>query len=146
MKRYSLANYILSIESNDATIRSLFGTISIGGEGSYMGSVKVEVPQDLWSTEGYATGAWVHNKNLDRSGTVAVELSQLSDAVQKFIRLCNLYYSGGYGSLSMVLTNTAGTKIATCTDCLPKNIPGQEFGDTAAKQTWTFTCGKIVYN
>lgn len=146
MKRYSLANYILSIESNDATIRSLFGTLSIGGEGSYMGSVNVATETDLWSTEGFSTGAWVHNKNLDRHGKVTVSLSQLSDAVQKFIHLCNLYYAGNYGSLSMVLTNVAGSKICTCTDCLITGIPSQDFAETAGRQSWVFTCGKIVFN
>ena len=101
--RYSLANYILSIDSNDERIKSLFGTISIGGEGSYLGSIAVGLATSMFSTSGYPTGGWVHNKNLDRHGTTTVTLNQLSDKVAKFIQLCKLFYQEDYDGFTLSL-------------------------------------------
>lgn len=145
MKKYSLADYRVSIDSNDATVKSMFGTISIGGEGSYLGNVSVSQKSELWSTKGFATGAWVHDKNLDRTGKCQLQLHQLSNDVVKLIRLCNVFYSGNYGSLTIIVSDNLGNKVASCTDCFIEKIPDQEFSDTSGSQTWSFTCGKVVF-
>lgn len=145
MKRYSLANHILSIESNDPAIRNMFNVISIGGEGSYTGSINVSQQNNLWETEGFATGGWVHNKNLSRCGTVTVNLSQLAEQVAKFIQLCNTFYSADYEGFTLTITTNEGRKIATCTDCYIQKIPDQNFSETAGRQDWTFTCGHIAF-
>lgn len=144
--RYSLANYILSIDSNDERIKSLFGTISIGGEGSYLGSIAVGLATSMFSTSGYATGGWVHNKNLDRHGTTSITLNQLSDKVAKFIQLCKLFYQEDYDGFTLSLSDINGNKIATMVDCYISQIPQQDYGDSAADQTWTFNCGQINFN
>lgn len=146
MKRYSLANYILSIDSNDSTIKNMFGTISVGGEGNYLDSISISLGNNLWDTTGFATGAWVHNKNLSRVGTASLNLSQLSDSVSKFIKLCNTYYSGDYDGLTLSVVDNQGNKICTCIDCYIQKIPDQEFGATAGMQNWVFTCGQISFN
>ena len=144
-KRYSLANYILSIEPQDQTLKQMFGTISIGGQGSAVGSVKVAQQTDMWSTKGYATGAWVHSKNLDRHGTCNVTLKQLSNEVMKFIKLCNVYYTANFDGCTLTLTDAKGNKVATCEDCYIQKISDQEFGEEAADQDWAFTCGKVSF-
>lgn len=146
MKRYSLANYILSIESNDPTIKNIFGTVSVGGEGNYLESMTISQTNDLWTTSGYATGAWVHTKNLSRIGTVEVSLSQLSNQISKFIKLCNTYYTGDYDGCTLTLTDNLGNLIATCVDCYIQKIPDQGFQSAAQNQSWTFTCGQITFN
>ena len=115
MKRYSLADYRVSIDSNDPTIKSMFGTISIGGEGSYLGSIGVSQNSNLWNTKGFATGAWAHDKNLDRTGKCQIQLHQLSNDVVKLIRLFNVFYSGNYGSSTIVVSDNLGNKIASHT-------------------------------
>ena len=145
MKRYSLANYILSIEPADPTIKSMFGTISIGGQGSYLGSIRLSVKTDLWTTKGFATGAWVHDKSLDRTGTCTVNLHQLSDEVIKFIKLCNIYYGGDYNGCTLSVSDTNGNKVASCEDCYIQKPADQEFADTSADQDWIFTCGKVSF-
>lgn len=146
MKRYSLANYILSIDSNDSDIKSMFGAISVGGEGNYLDTITIGGLPNLWDTTGFATGAWVHNKNLSKVGTVTVNLSQLSDQVAKFKKLCNVYYSGDYDGLTLSLTDIQGNKVCTCVDCYIQKIPNQEFAATAGMQSWVFTCGQINFD
>ena len=143
--KYSLANYILSIDSNDPTIKNMFGAISIGGEGNYLGNIVVSIVNDMWSTNGYATGAWVHNKNLDRHGTVTVQLNQLSNQVAKFIQLCKIFYSGDYEGFTLSLSDINGNKIATGIDCYIQKIADQTYDSSASNQSWVFTCGQINY-
>lgn len=145
MKRYSLANYIMSISPTDVTLRSMFGTISVGGEGSYLGNIAVSQNSNLWDTKGYATGAWVHNKNLDRTGLATIQLNQLAQEVNKLIKLFNVFYSGDYAGSTITVSDLAGNKVATCTDCYIQKIADQSFSDTAADQSWTFTCGRVVF-
>ena len=145
-KKYSLASHILSIKPNDPAINSNFGTISIGGEGSALDSIIIRPGNQLWSTQGYPTGGWVHSKNLAKNGTVELSLNQLSDQVVKLVRLCETYYTADYDGFTLTLSTNDGTKLCTCTDCYIQAIPAQEFGAQAANQTWTFTCGKITFN
>lgn len=150
MAKYSLSKYILSIKpANDlAAATSDFGTIVIGGEGSYLDSISINTGGEMWKTTGYATGAWVHEKSLDKTGTVSISISQVSDAVQKFIRFCETFYNADYDGFTITLsTNETNKKlIATCTDCYIKGIPQQDFDASPKSQTWVFTCGKIIYS
>lgn len=145
MNRYSLANYIVSINPTDASIRSMFGTMAFGGEGSAIGSISVGIKDNLWSTKSYATGAWVHNKNLSRVGTVKISINQLAPPVQRFIKLCKLYYGADYNGFTITVADIAGNKVATCTDCFIEAIPSQDYNEEASDQSWSFTCGKIDF-
>lgn len=144
--RYSLANYILSIEPNDATIKQMFGTIAIGGEGSTTGSISLTPNETMYKTTGYATGGWVHDKSLNRTGVASITLNQLSKAVSKFIQMCKVFYADDYDGFTLSLSDINGNKVATCIDCYISKIPAQEFGATAADQTWDWTCGQINFN
>ena len=144
--QYSLADYILSIKPNDATLAQIFQKVDIGGEGSPVGSINVSLNSNLWSTTGFATGAWIHSKNLDRTGTIAINISQLSDNVAKFKQLVNVYYTGNYGGLTMSLIDSDGNEVCSAVDCRPVQIPAQDFSTTAQMQSWSFTCGKITIN
>lgn len=146
MKRYSLANYILSIDSNDPTIKNIFGTISVGGEGNCLDSITIGDIPNQWETTGFSTGAWIHNKNLSKTGKVTLSLSQLSEQVAKFIKLCNIYYSGDYDGLTLSLTDNQGNKVCSCIDCYIQKIPDQSFTTSSGMQSWVFTCGQINFN
>ena len=146
MKRYSLADYILSIKPNDPTINDSFGTITIGGEGSYTDSLSLNPTENLYSTTGFSTGAWIHDKNLSRVGTATLNISQMSEQVRKFIMMAETFYAGDYDGFTLTLSTNTGDKVATCVDCYIQKIPEQSFGRTASNQSWTFTCGKISFN
>lgn len=144
--KYDLSQYIVSISPADPTLRSLFGTISIGGEGSYTESITLSNNGNLFTTAPFATGAWVHNKSLDKTGTCTMSLSQLSRQVAKLLKFCMIYYSGNYDGSTITVSDISGNRVATCSDCYPQKFPDQVFGESSANQSWVFTCGKIVYN
>lgn len=144
--KYSLADYILSITTNDASLTQMFGNVTVGGEGSALDSISISTSQDLWNTTGFATGAWVHNKNLSRVGTVEVSISQLSEKVAKFKQMVNIFYSGDYDGFTFTLSDSYGNKVCTCVDVYPTKIPNQSFGSDAAMQSWSFTAGEITFN
>lgn len=169
--RYALADYQLTvtIPVNSATNTNDTGymqilqraglqsgtTITIGGPGegegkygSFVGSINVKRNKELWTTEGDATGSWVHNKNLDRTGTIDVEITQVSSQVVQLVYLCNAYesVSDAVGGLHLEIKNIAsGENIADAIDCYIAKAPDHPFGDTAAKLTFSFTCGRITY-
>lgn len=145
MKRYSLANYIMSISPTDATLRSMFGTISIGGEGSFLGNITVSQNNNLWTTKGFATGGWVHDKNLDRTGTATVQLSQLAPAISKLIKLFNIFYAGDYAGSTITVSDLNGNKVVTCSDSYIQKAADQSFGEASENQNWSFTCGKVTF-
>lgn len=146
--KYSLASYILTITLPESIRNKLkVNEIQIGGSGSYLDSIKLNFNGQLWSVKGDATGSWIHEKNLDRSGTADITLSQLSDAVSKFIKICNFMYTSqndDVNGCTLTLSTLNSRKIAVCNDCMISKIPPQEFGSTATDQTWTFECGQII--
>lgn len=145
--RYSLANYILSVASDDAKITKLFENVQIGGDGNALSSITIQTTDALWETESFATGAYVHNKNLSRVGTCEISISQLTDAVAKFKTFVNYFYTenGSDASITLTLNDSNNNPVATCKDCYPTQIPAQEFTAKAVEQRWQFTCGSITF-
>lgn len=143
--KYSLANYICNIKPNDPTLLTMFGTINIGGEGSTTETLSASRSNALFETTGYSTGGYVHNKNLSKIGTISLSLSQLANNVGKLKRLVNAYQSKDYAGLTITLTDSDGIVICTGIDCVPVQIPNQDFGSSAANQTWSFNCGELNF-
>lgn len=144
--KYSLANYILSIQPDDPALARMFNTVSVGGEGDALSTISISLDADLWSTDGFATGAWVHNKNLSRIGSISVTISQLSDRITKFKQMCNVYYNNDYSGFTLTLSDSEGNKVCTALDSYLTKIPEQSFTESAGTQTWNFTCGEITFN
>lgn len=144
--KYSLADYILSVKFDDAALNQMFGDISIGGEGDAVGSIEISRTQNMWETETFSTGAWVHNKNLSKAGTAVLNISQLSNKVERLKMMFNIYYTGDYGGCTLTLVDSYGNKVCTCTDSLIQTIPAQTFAETAGRQTWTFVVGAIDFD
>lgn len=146
MKRYCLANYILTADIPE-DIGFGTQTVSIGGEGSYMNTITVKLNKDLFTTEGDNTGSWVHVKNLNKTGTVEVSIKQVANSVAVFKALMNIYHNLNSEASGMTLTlrDTLNNTICICKDCLLTRVPDQSFENEPSNQTWTFTCGCIDY-
>lgn len=146
MKRYCLANYILTADIPEDIG---FGTqsVSIGGEGSYLNSITVSLSQNLFETSGDNTGSWVHTKNLNKTGTVVVSIKQVSDKITTFKTLVNIYSNLNTEAAGMTLTlrDMLNNTICVCEDCLIQKITNQTFTNSPESQSWTFTCGKISF-
>ncbi len=162
INRYSLTDYIVTINipaiENVPAKKFNIGGAGNTGDGSYLGEIKITRNVEAFTTEGDVTGSWVHNRNLNKTGTVELTIRQVADEVIKLILAANAYESvnntsrafrgqkgiditvsiPGYADLS--------TPFITCTDCMINKIPDQIFGETAAMQTWIFTAGKITFN
>ena len=152
--KYSLADYVVTLEANDASLRRVLDNkkFIVGGQGNPMEQITIEMNDDQWSTESFATGAWVHNKNLSKIGRITIRLSQLADYIDTFKNIVNIHYSGDYKGLTVAVVavndvNSAGSKpICTAKDCYFTKIPTQEYGKTAAMDDWVLTCGEISYS
>lgn len=162
MARYSLTDYILSvkvpeelrdvfIEDSNDTIDAASNIISIGGDGSYTGSINVTTNTAQFTTEGDATGSWVHNQSKDKTGTIRVTINQVSDKVLLLVRLYQTYYASNTTTEGLTLTISKATgngnqeSVCVGTDCLIGKIPDIDFGQTADNQDWNFTCGRITF-
>ena len=143
--RYSLANYVCTIKPNDPSLLSMFGIVNIGGEGSATDFLTASRNEPLFSTDSYSTGGYVHNKNLSKTGAIAISINQLATNVGKLKRLVNAYQSGDYDGLTITVTTSDGEIVCTGVDSVPTQIPTQEFRNTASNQTWTFNCGEINF-
>lgn len=147
MKRYCLANYILTV---DIPSDIGFGTqsVTIGGNGSYMDTFTVTMSQSMFTTQGDHTGSWVHVKNLDQTGQIQVTIKQVADDIAIFKALMNVYRSLDSEATGMTLTlrDTLGNTVCTANDCVIEKVPDQAFADEPASQTWTFLCGKITFD
>lgn len=147
--RYSLANYKLSIVQNDTELAAMFPALAIGGStgsGSYLDSISLSVNNNQWSTVGYATGGWVHEKSLDRTGTATITLNQLAPAISQFKRMSNVHYNGEYEGFTMTLVDSFDNEVARCIDCYFTKIPDQSVQERSQNQTWSVTCGQIIFS
>lgn len=145
--QYSLSNYILTIKLPEK-LSSEFGTsiISVGGEGSYLDKIEVKINKSQWNTTGDATGSWVHEKSLDRTGTCDISINMMSDKVSRFITLCNFYYGSDYDGLTLEISDNEGDTVVTCDDCLLTAIPSLVLQSSSQTQNWSFTCGRITFH
>lgn len=146
MKRYCLANYILTA---DIPTDIGFGTqsVSIGGEGSYTDTITVSMSQAMFQTQGDSTGSWVHVKSLDQTGQIQVTIKQVSDKIATFKALMNVYRNLDSEASGMTLTlrDTLNNTICIAEDCVIDKVPDQAFGNEPGTQTWNFLCGRITF-
>lgn len=152
---YSLTDYTLSVVVNDDLLSALGldssnNTITIGGNSSYVGQINIEARnQSMFSTEGDATGSWVHNKNKSRVGKISVQINQISEKVDLLTRILEYYYDAAsdIGGLTLRVNKLSGNTpivVAQGNDCYIENNPAKTYGNTAADQTWSFTCGEVI--
>lgn len=152
MARYSLANYkvALTLPSDFAAEVGLTGNeaLTIGGEGSYLDSVTVEMDNDTYNTKSDSTGSWVHDVNLSKTGKVTITINQMSDKIAKFKKITNLYSLSNvdYEGVTIAIDDNKANHIVNCSDCYFQKIPNQEFNQEAGTQAWVLTCGKIEFN
>lgn len=151
-RTYSLSRYILSITTSNLEYQKIIGAnFTLGGTGeiadNFLNSITFSTNGTLYTVKGNARGSYVFDKSLDKTGTVTVNLNQLSEAVARFKQLAEYMYTHDDDStLTMTLkAGESGEEIVTCTDCLIQSIPGQDFSSTSSDQTWTFVVGRINY-
>lgn len=149
MKQYSLLDYTISITLKKSTTDS--GTklnIPIGGAGNYLGSIKFAKDTDRITKTVDATGAGVFSFSNDHSGTVDIEITQVSDAVNEIIKtVFNKYITGNDSWKETILDITLykGTTqpIIEATNCMLVKMPDLEIGNEVATRTFSFVAMEI---
>lgn len=161
---YSLADYQLTIGLGDTVISrlglrdengELLRNFTIGGpgengEGSFVGQIQVSRNENLFTTSGDPTGSWVHDKNLNRTGTITIDITQISDDIVTLVQLCQIFESIQTGTPGLELTISsvaegANNTLVTGRDAYIQKLPDLPMGETAGRLSWVFTCGQIIY-
>lgn len=141
---YSLADYRLIISQNGRDLFSI-GGYGQNGAGSFVNQVTVRQTNDTWTTDSDATGSWVHNKNMSRTGTVALQIRQVSDDVLTLLYFYNLYFNDSSDNNPYDLTICKDADIvAKAESCFITKAPDRDFQATAQNMEFSWTCGKIT--
>lgn len=163
--QYSLADHQLTIGISEIVARSLglrdsYGNLltnfTIGGpgengEGSFVGQIVVKRNQDLFTTTGDPTGSWVHDKNLNRTGSIEINITQISDDIVLLSQLCQMFEAlqTNTPGLELTISSTGSgtsTTIVTGRDAYIQKLPDLTFAERAQALTWIFTCGQVIYD
>lgn len=154
LNRYSLADHTvrvtlpdnLSMNGNNigGMVLKFGGPGENGITGSMIGNISVARANDTWRTEGDATGSWVHNKSLDRTGNVTLNIRQVSDDIIRLQMLAQIYEAEDFPGCKIEVY-CGDLVVARAEDCYITRIPEQAFGDTAAMQSWSWTSGRVTF-
>jgi len=143
VKQYSLLDFSLSI-----TFKKITYNIPVGGIGSYLGSIKISKATDNITKTVDATGSGIFAYSHDHSGTVDIEISQVSVDVAKIINnVMDYYQSVEDGNWKKGLVGISimknGDKIMDATDCMLLKMPDLELGAEVTTRTFSFAAIEI---
>lgn len=154
--RYSLSDYtfVITLPAGGITYGSttLTGQLKLGGpgnnnNGSFLGDVSVTRKELTWNTSGDYTGSWVHSKNLNRTGTITLNINQVSDDSIRLYMLTNVYENNAAVTEGLAIEIIKdGQSVVKATDCMVTKPADLPIGGTAANLRWEFSCGKVEYN
>lgn len=164
--RYSLAQVSVGITFPHQTTAHRFG-----GQGEMIGSITVSRKNDRFSAEGDATGGFVVNESLDKTGTLTISIKQFAPLVSTLTNLFNMYDDGfsydavevsgnteeeeiAIDTLSMedTMRDTTsidlyymGKLIVSCKGCY-LNMPELPLEEENGTRDFTFECGEINFS
>lgn len=154
--KYSLSQVSVVITFPGAT-----NPIRFGGQGSMLGSVTLTRKNDRFSAEGDATGGYVVNETLDKTGTCVISIKQFAPLVDTLTSLFNKYDANN--SENVIGTEVTGSLVGSYEDLQTKidiyyagNIIGKAEGcylnmtDLALEEEngdreFTFECGSVEF-
>lgn len=152
VKQYSLLDYSLSVvlKSSADVVTGTLINIPIGGVGKYLGSITVSKEVDNISKAVDATGAGVFSYTHNHSGTISIEISQLSDAVSSILANIHDKYttletgSSTYKTAILDITiKKGGTDVINATNCMLTKMPDLTLEAEAGTRTFEFLAMEI---
>ena len=154
--RYSLALVSVAIKFPDKET-----PVRFGGQGSMIGSITLARKNDRFSAEGDATGGFVINESLDRTGTCVLSIKQFAPLVSTLTDLFNKYddaynqyesVAPGATTASMNLTSSTsielyynGILIGQAQGCY-LNMPELGLEEENGSRDFTFECGVVNFD
>ena len=155
---YALSDYIITITGipsgvllSGETQYSIGGSGQNGYEGSFLDSISLTRRNDTFSTEGDATGSWVHNKSLNRTGSVTININQISTDVIILSTICKAFENTTDKAfrkgmrISVSPSYNPNLVVAEAYDCFVAKQEDQILGSTASNQNWQFTSGRVEF-
>ena len=142
MQVFSLANVNVSIDN-----ASIGSKLSLGGGGKNIGSIGYSFMNDIFSMNTSADGGATVSHNKSKAGTVSISIKQTSPyirALEDYILQCR--ENPSQAAATITISDTTGNIQAVCSDCFPRNIPGNNVGDSPADRGFEFLCAEININ
>jgi len=151
-KTYSLLDYSISITKNDSvSANTTIPDITFGGYGNYLGSITVSRDIEHVTKTVDASGAGVFNFVNDKSGSISIEISQVSNEIAELIEVINGYvssetytYKNRIYDITISRTGDSDFSI-TGTYCMIAGVPEMRFNRDVSTYTWKFICMEIDY-
>lgn len=147
VKQYSLLDYSLSIYPHGSNSENALN-IPIGGLGRYLGSIKFSKSTENVSKTVDATGSGVFSYTNDHSGTVDIEISQVSEQISTIItQIAEKYNDGtnyfGTNVLLDIVMSKNNTPIIEATNCMLVKMPDLVIANEPATRTFSFLSMEI---
>ena len=153
VKQYSLLDYSISVTLKESVGRDsgVVINIPVGGVGKYLGSISIAKEVDNISKAVDATGAGVYSYTHNHSGTITIEISQLSDVVREILANIHAKYSGVsagapalYKEAILDITISKNTtQVLVATDCMLTKMPDLTLEAEAGTRTFEFLAMEI---
>lgn len=105
--------YSLALVSAVITFPGASKPVRFGGQGSMIGSITLSRKNDRFSSEGDATGGFVINETLDKTGTCVISIKQFAPLVSTLTNLFNKYDNAYSNYESAVIVPNEGEVEAT---------------------------------
>lgn len=143
--RYNLAQVVINIGRGGDT------PIIFGGNKSMLGSITLSRANERFSAEGDATGGFIINENLDKTGEVTISIRQFAPLVNTLTNVFNSYDDGGDYAIN---TTNAGALTITVmyhgeTVAVAKgaflNMSELGFEEEAGDRDFTFVAGEVEF-
>lgn len=148
--KYSLAKVkiAMSVPTEDNQ-----NPITFGGQGSMIGSITISRKSERFSAEGDATGGFVVNENLDKTGTCVLSIKQFAPLVNTLTNIFNAYDDASVeleNGIDMDAQSQAisikvfyeGALLAECNFCF-LNMPELPFEEENGTRDFSFECGEV---
>ena len=143
VKQYSLLDFSISI-----TFKKKTYNIPLGGFGSYLGNISISKNTDNISTTVDSTGSGVFSFSADNSGTIEIEITQVSDKISQIIQNMQNYYqstvSGDWKNALVDITiHKNAIPIIEATNCMLVKMPDWTAGPEVSTRTYSFSAIEI---
>jgi len=119
-------------------------TITIGGNGTLLGTVSYDYTDDMFSIDTSPDGGYSSNFSASKAGKVNITLKQTSSKVEELINFIQWCRSHPESAMSKItISDTLGNIACTANGVFPIKVPGNSASSAAGDRTFEFVAGEI---
>lgn len=146
VKHYSLLDYIIVI----TTVSGQGLTVTLGGSQSYLGRVTVQREKANITKTTDVTGSTVYSFSNDHSGTVSLELSFVSTALDSLLKLIREKYleqptawKDATFNIDITRSGSSSAPVVSLMGCMLSKYPDWEVSAEVGTRTYEFLVAQI---